>query len=110
MYNPADGKENKKAGGSGSDDDFDAVSFAKFLTHGADTFIDSNTGLPCITVKTKTGGLCTFDVESTSFSDYLLAEAERLRNEYLAPYIFTAFVSTLAAKIRRANIKRRQKT
>ena len=97
----------KKAASNGSkDDNFDPVAFAIEVTKNADPFIDTNTGLPCITVKTSTGEHLTCETEGGRFSDYLLAEAKEREHRYLNAHAFDSFIRTTAAITRLSKIKK----
>ena len=84
---------------------FNASKFAKTVTQDSDTFIDTCTGLPYITVKTSSGRYLTCEIEGGMFKDYLLAEAKIRSGKYLSSYAFDKFIATTAALTRLKGIK-----
>ena len=87
-----------KQGSNGADDNkFDATNFAKEITKDSDTFIDTCTGLPYITVKTSSGRYLTCEIEGGLFRDYLLAETKMQTGCYLNGRAFDGFITTTAA-------------
>ena len=87
-----------KQGSNRADDDkFDPTDFAKKITEDSDTFIDTCTGLPYITVKTSSGRLLTCELEGGMFIDFLLAEAKTQEGKYLSNHAFDGFIATTAA-------------
>ena len=92
--------------GSEDDEKFNPIAFAKSLTANSDTFIDTCTGLPYITVQTSTGRYLTCEIEGGTFKDYLLNEAMTQEGIYLTSHAFDGYINTTAASTRLKKVKK----